>query len=157
MKIELIYLKGKTEPWAETACKELETKISYFFEFNRVEIKAKSEPRSHAKDKTAAEGQSLLAKISKNDFLILFDEKGREFSSSVEFSNKLVSLLSGSKNRLIFAIGGPYGFSQEVLDRAQQKWSLGRLTMNHHVAQVMAMEQIYRALTIWKGLPYHNA
>lgn len=150
------YLKGKTEPWAGAAADEYVKKISYFFKFEKAAIKSKSEARDNADSKKRAEATSLLAKIEPQDFLILFDEAGKTFKNSREFSRELVRVIEGAYPRVVFTIGGPYGFDTSVQNRAQAKWSLSGLTMNHHIAQIAALEQIYRGLTIWKGLPYHN-
>jgi 23S rRNA (pseudouridine1915-N3)-methyltransferase len=156
MKLVLLYLKGKPEPWAEEACEDLVKKISRFFQTERISIKSKSLDRDDAVKKKNAEGEALLENLSPSDFVILFDEHGKLAKSSEEFSSHLVKVFSQQRSRFVFVIGGPYGFSDEVLKRADLKLSLSPLTMNHHLAQVTALEQIYRALTIWKGLPYHN-
>lgn len=156
MKVALFYLKGKSEDWADRACEDYAQKIQYFTKFERVAIKSKSLDRDNKLEKISAESEAILGKIQKSDAVILFDESGSQFKNSVEFSNKFISYYGGSNSRIVFIIGGPYGFSDEVKSRAVARWSLGSLTMNHHVAQVAALEQIYRAFTIWKGLPYHN-
>jgi 23S rRNA (pseudouridine1915-N3)-methyltransferase len=156
MKIEFLYLKGKSSAWAEDAANDYVTKIEKFFSFSRIALKSKSSDRDHSADKTAADSNAILAKLSDSDTVILFDESGKTFKNSVEFSKELIKFLGRQSPKVVFIIGGPYGFSEEIKNRAQARWSLSPLTMNHHVAQVAALEQIYRALTIWRGLPYHN-
>ena len=138
------------------ASENLEKKIGHFFTFKRVAIKSKTSDREKAEEKIRKESEALFQHLESSDFVILFDESGREHKGSIDFSNNLIKCLSGKTNRVVFIIGGPYGFSEELKSRANLCWSLSRLTMNHHVAHVVALEQIYRALTIWRGIPYHN-
>jgi 23S rRNA (pseudouridine1915-N3)-methyltransferase len=156
MKLELWYLKGKPEAWADQACDEYVEKLARFFDFTRVAIKSKSLDREDAEAKIKMECDAVISKLADRDLLVLFDESGRTFKTSLEFSAELVKILGQQSRRVVFLIGGPYGFNHEIRERARARWSLGGLTMNHHVAQVVALEQIYRGLTIWKGLPYHN-
>jgi 23S rRNA (pseudouridine1915-N3)-methyltransferase len=156
MKLKLFYLKGKSESWAEMAASDLEKKISRFFPFAIESVKSKSNDRENAEEKKSQESISLLKKIDSSDYVVLFDEGGKAFKNSIEFSIELVSALGKKSSRIVFVIGGPYGFSEDIRKRSNARWSLSGLTYNHHVAQVVALEQIYRALTIWKGLPYHN-
>src|SRR5690606_17078793 len=130
--------------------------ISYFYPTTRVAIKSKSKDRENSEDKKQAESEAILAKLQSGDTLILFDESGKNFKSSREFSENLVRVLESKSGRIVFLIGGPYGFTEALRKKAFARWSLSGLTMNHHIAQVAGLEQIYRALTIWKGLPYHN-
>lgn len=156
MKMALIYLKGKNESWAEEANDLYAQKISGFLPFERIAVKAKSLDRSNSIEKKKIESAAFLAYIEKSDLLVVFDEAGKNLKNSQTFSADLVRLLGRQSRRVVFGIGGAYGFSAEVKNRAQESWSLSPLTMNHHLAQVTALEQIYRALTIWKNFPYHN-
>ncbi len=101
------------------------------------------------------EGQLILYKITAYDHLILLDEMGKEFSSIgfAEFIQKKMN--SGIKN-LIFVIGGPYGFSEEVYQKAQGKISLSQMTFSHQMIRLFAVEQIYRSFTILNNEPYHH-
>ena len=156
MKGCLFYLKGKAEPWADIAAAEYAEKISRFIPFTREPLKSKSADRANADEKKRAEAEAVLSKINPRDNVILFDESGQKFKNSEEFSRELIKIISSGSQRVVLVIGGPYGFSEKVMVRAQSRWSLSGLTMNHHVAQIVALEQIYRAMTIWKGIPYHN-
>lgn len=101
------------------------------------------------------EGQLLLKRIKPGDHMILLDERGKELHS-IAFAEYLNGL-EGRVNHLHFVIGGPYGFSEEVYDRADAKLSLSKLTFSHQLVRVIFMEQLYRAYTILKGEPYHHA
>lgn len=101
------------------------------------------------------EGESILARISPGDCVVLMDERGREMTSrefAVFIDRKSVSL----GRNLVFVIGGPYGFSDKVYGRADMKMGLSRLTFTHEMARVLTAEQIYRAMTILRGEPYHH-
>ena len=101
------------------------------------------------------EGRHILKRVKPGDFMLLLDERGREFDS-IAFANYLKSL-EGKVNHLLFVIGGPYGFSSEVYERSDGRLSLSRLTFSHQLVRVIFMEQLYRAYTILKGEPYHHA
>jgi 23S rRNA (pseudouridine1915-N3)-methyltransferase len=101
------------------------------------------------------EAALLLKRIRPTDHLLLLDERGKEYNS-ISFAEYLNSL-EGRVNHLVFVIGGPYGFSEEVYHRAEGKLSLSRLTFSHQLVRVIFMEQLYRAYTILKGEPYHHA
>ena len=101
------------------------------------------------------EGKLLLKRLKSGDFMILLDERGKEYYS-ISFAEYLNGL-EGRVNHLLFVIGGPYGFSEEVYARADAKLSLSKMTFSHQLVRVIFMEQLYRAFTILKGEPYHHA
>lgn len=101
------------------------------------------------------EGDKILAKLQKGDFLILLDEKGKTFTS-VQFAKYIEKQLHQSHHRIIFLIGGAYGFSEEVYKRANQKLSLSDMTFSHQMIRLFFLEQFYRAMTILRNEPYHN-
>ncbi len=101
------------------------------------------------------EGEIILNKLQKDDFLILLDENGKQ-STSVEFSQFLEKKQMDGTKRLIFQIGGAYGFSEAVYARANYKMSLSKLTFSHQMVRLFFVEQLYRAFTILKGEKYHN-
>ena len=101
------------------------------------------------------EGTLILQKIKESDFVVLLDERGKQFSS-IEFSEFLQKkMLSGTK-RLLFIVGGPYGFSEAVYARANSLLSLSKMTFNHEMVRLFFVEQIYRAMTILRNEPYHH-
>ena len=100
------------------------------------------------------EGGLILKRIKAGDYLILLDERGKEFHS-IGFAEHL-NKLEGRVNHVIFVIGGPYGFSEAVYSRANEKFSLSKLTFSHQLIRLLFMEQIYRSFTIRKGEPYHH-
>ena len=101
------------------------------------------------------EGVLLLRRFKSTDYVILLDERGTEYNS-ISFAEHLNSL-EGRVNQLLFVIGGPYGFSKSVYNRADARLSLSKLTFSHQLVRLLFMEQLYRAFTILKGEPYHHA
>ena len=102
------------------------------------------------------EGELILQKLKPDDILVLLDEKGKHYGSE-EFAHWLDHTLHHSTKRVIFLIGGAYGFSPAVYDRANAKLALSYMTFSHQMIRLFLAEQIYRAYTILRGEPYHNA
>lgn len=101
------------------------------------------------------EGEMILKQIVDSDRVYLLDERGKEYTSR-EFASVLERELGSGKKRLVFIVGGPYGFSKKVYDRADSMLSLSRMTFNHEMVRLFFIEQIYRAVAIINGLPYHH-
>ena len=101
------------------------------------------------------EGELILAGVQNSDFLVLLDEKGKQFSSEA-FSEYIQKRMNTGLKRLIFVIGGPYGFSSEVYTRADSKVSLSKMTFSHQMVRLFFTEQLYRAFSILKNEPYHH-
>jgi 23S rRNA (pseudouridine1915-N3)-methyltransferase len=100
------------------------------------------------------EGKLILKKINPNDQVVILDEKGKAFTSR-QFSAFLQKKLNGGSN-LVFVVGGPFGFSKEIYERANEKISLSSMTFSHQMIRLFFNEQLYRALTILKGEKYHH-
>lgn len=101
------------------------------------------------------EGELILNKLNATDVLILLDENGKQLDS-VAFSNYLQKHMNSGIKRLVFVIGGPYGFSQDVYNKAQGKLSLSKMTFSHQMIRLFVIEQLYRGFTILKNEPYHH-
>lgn len=101
------------------------------------------------------EGDAILKRIEPGDRLILLDENGREMTSR-EFASFMEKQMASGVKRLVFAVGGPYGFSPAVYSRADSKLSLSRMTFNHEMVRLFFAEQLYRAQTILRNEPYHH-
>ena len=101
------------------------------------------------------EGELILQQLTGGDELILLDEKGQQ-KSSVGFARFLEKKMLVGTKQLIFVIGGPYGFSAKVYEKAAQKMSLSAMTFSHQMVRLIFLEQLYRAFTIIKGEPYHH-
>lgn len=156
MKIE-IWMVGKTafsylKEGINIYEKRLKRYIPVKFEVIPDIKNAKNLSASELKKK---EGVLISKRIQSDDLLILLDEKGKAFSS-VKFAGFVEKQLSSSKKRIIFQIGGAYGFSDEVYRRADFKIALSEMTFSHQMIRLFFAEQLYRAMTILKGEPYHN-
>lgn len=101
------------------------------------------------------EGELILNYLNHSDMSVLLDEHGAEYSS-IEFSSQLQKMMSSGRKRIVFIIGGPYGFSKQVYQRADTKISLSKMTFTHEMVRLFFTEQIYRAFTILRGEPYHH-
>ena len=101
------------------------------------------------------EGELILKQLQSADELILLDEKGKEFRS-IEFSKYLQKKMNSGIKQLVFVIGGPYGFSEEVYKKSKGKISLSKMTFSHQMVRLFIVEQVYRAFTIIKNEPYHH-
>jgi 23S rRNA (pseudouridine1915-N3)-methyltransferase len=155
MKFVLFNLATAKEPWAEEASELYKKKISHFIPFEIQSLKAKKSAREDADFKRNEESDLILKNLSNDDFVVLLDERGSAFDS-IQFSKKVENILGSSKKRAIFIIGGAFGVNDEVRKRADLKVALSPMVMNHLMAQTMSLEQIYRAFTIIKKIPYHN-
>ena len=101
------------------------------------------------------EAKLIMGHISQDDFLIILDEKGKEYTS-VDFSAVIAQKQNSSVKRLIFLIGGPFGFSEVIYKRSNLKLSLSQMTFSHQMVRLFFVEQLYRAFTILKGEKYHH-
>lgn len=155
MQIMLYSFTTAKESWFAEAKDVYEKKLKYFCKFETQVLKTRSGGRDSQDDKLKHEGQVLLEHLSADDYVVLFDEKAKQMTS-VQFSKKLEQWMQSGKKRLVFVIGGAYGFDDIVKQRAQFRISFSPMTMNHLVAEVVAYEQLYRAFAIQKNLPYHN-
>ena len=101
------------------------------------------------------EGKLILGKLGPTDVLILLDESGKQMDS-VSFSDYLQKHMNSGIKQLVFVIGGPYGFSSEIYEKAQGKLSLSKMTFSHQMVRLFVVEQLYRAFTILRNEPYHH-
>ena len=124
------------------------------FEFQIIPDLKKAKNLTETQQKQA-EGVEILKQLNSSDTLILLDEKGRSFSS-VGFSEFLQKKMNSGLKNLVFVIGGPYGFSEEIYKRANGKISLSAMTFSHQMVRLFFVEQLYRAFTILKNEPYHH-
>lgn len=103
----------------------------------------------------SAEGEMILRQIKGGDTMVLLDEHGHQFTS-VEYSRELQKRMASGIKRLVMVIGGPYGFSDEVRQKASGMVSLSKMTFTHEMVRLFFIEQVYRAMTILRGEPYHH-
>lgn len=156
--MKLLFLfTGKTESgWTRDGLDEYLKRLKHYAELEAIELPSlKNAGKLDEAAQKKAEGEQQLAKIAASDRLVVLDDRGKEFASPelAEWFQK--QQLAGYK-RLVFLIGGPFGFSDEVYKRADVKMSLSRLTFSHQMVRVILAEQVYRAFTILRGEKYHH-
>ncbi len=153
----VLLLHGKTTQEATSELeKEYYKRIQRYWPFeSKVIPDLKNSTKLSPAEVSRKEGQKLLEELQSGDWLVLLDEKGKTFSSR-QFAEQIQKWFNQSPNRLVFVVGGPYGFSDEVYARANQKISLSAMTFSHQIVRALFAEQLYRAATILKGEPYHH-
>ena len=156
MNIKLLAI-GKTDnKELQTLMNDYMKRLSFYVKFDMeiiADIKnAKNLSEAQQKQK---EVELILSKINPTDFLILLDEKGKEFTS-VGFADELQKRMNAGIKTLVFVIGGPYGFSEEVYQNAKGKISLSKMTFSHQMIRLFMIEQLYRGFTILRNEPYHH-
>ena len=156
MKI-LVLAIGKTdEQWVQEALLRYSKRLQHYlpFEFEVITDLKNTKNLSEAQQKEK-EGALILKKLNPTDKVVLLDEKGKEYRS-VEFAKHLQQQMNSGVKRLVFIIGGPYGFSPELYAKAQGKLALSKMTFSHQMIRPFFVEQLYRAMTILKNEPYHH-
>ncbi|MBL7889528.1 MAG: 23S rRNA (pseudouridine(1915)-N(3))-methyltransferase RlmH [Bacteroidia bacterium] len=156
MKITLI-LNGKTED--DHIIKGFaiyEQRLKHYISFETIVIPAlKNTKALSVEQQKQKEAELLFKHIQSSDKLILLDENGKEYHS-VGFSEFIQQQMNSGIKNLVFVVGGPYGFSDEVYKRANGKLSLSKMTFSHQMVRLFFVEQVYRAMTILKNEPYHH-
>ena len=156
MKISLVVI-GKTDAnYFSEAIREFQNRLVHYIPFEMQVIpdikNAKNLSESQQKEK---EGELILKAIQPGDVVVLLDEHGKEFRS-IEFADWVEKKMHTVNKRLVFIIGGPYGFSPSVYAAAQEKISLSKMTFSHQMIRLIFVEQLYRAMTILNNGPYHH-
>jgi len=156
LKIELRSIGKTSFPYLIEGISIYEKRLKHYISYQSVIIpdikNAKNLSPAQLKEK---EGVALLNKIESGDFVIILDEKGKAYTS-VKFAGFLEKQLQMSHKRIIFIIGGAFGFSDAVYARANSKLALSDMTFSHQMIRLFFTEQVYRACTIIRGEPYHN-
>lgn len=156
MKVCLLVI-GKTDTdYIRDGIREYEKRLSFYVPYEMKVIpdikQAKNLSEMQQKER---EGELIMKQLETSDRVVLLDEKGREYTSK-GFADFLAQKMLAGNKRLVFVIGGPYGFSEQVYQRANEKISLSRMTFSHQMVRMIFAEQLYRAMTILKGEPYHH-
>lgn len=155
MRVDLLTLATAHEKWADEASALYQKKISHFFNFQKIELKGSKNSRAQGDKKRHEDSDIIRTKIAKEDFVILLDEKGLNLNSR-GFAKKFEGALNSGKKRILLIIGGPFGVDEDIKAKAHLVLSLSPLTFNHLLAETVLLEQVYRAMTILKNIPYHN-
>lgn len=154
MKISLLMVGKTTDARLVSLIDEYQQRLKHYVPFELVVLPDIKNAKSLTQDQLkAAEGEAILAKVGTTE-VVLLDEHGAEYRS-VDFASWLQKKMSSGRD-LTLVIGGAYGFSPAVYERANGKLSLSQMTFSHQMIRLMAIEQIYRAMTILRGEPYHH-
>jgi len=155
MKTELILVGRTTDRHFQAGINDYAERIGHYMPFNITVIPELKNTKSlTAEQQKTAEGELILKQIQPSDTVVLLDEHGRE-QRSLEFARWLEQKRNTAR-RLLFVVGGPYGFSEAVYARANELISLSKMTFSHQMVRLVFTEQLYRACTIIKGEPYHH-
>ncbi|HTB33218.1 MAG TPA: 23S rRNA (pseudouridine(1915)-N(3))-methyltransferase RlmH [Bacteroidia bacterium] len=155
MKISLITIGDNEDKYQATGFELYAKRLQHYASFDTVIIPSQKN-RSNSKEAAIqAEAKEIQKKVASTDLVILLDEKGKDYTS-VEFAKQIQKYLNMPGKKMVFIIGGPYGFAPEIKERANQTISLSKMTFNHQMARLFFLEQLYRAMTILKGEPYHH-
>lgn len=156
MTIHIICIGKTDEKPLEELISKYEKRLPLHWNYQRIEIpdlkNRKNLSESQQKEK---EAELIFSKLLPTDYLILLDEKGKQQHSSA-FAQSIQDLMNQSIKQVVFLIGGPYGFSDEIYKRANRKLSLSEMTFTHQMVRLFLVEQLYRAFTILQGKPYHH-
>ena len=155
MKITLLVVGKTTDTHIELLIQEYQKRLAHYIPFNiQVIPELKNTKALTLEQQKQTEGELILRTINSSTDLVLLDEHGKEFRS-IEFADYLQKKMSFGRD-VVFVVGGPYGFSQAVYERANGKISLSKMTFSHQMVRLFFVEQIYRAMTILRGEPYHH-
>ncbi len=156
MKVKLIVVGKTKKSFLTEGEKEYQKRLTRYLNLELIEIPdVKNAKKRSEEEIKREESKAILSKLSSTDFVSLLDEKGKEFTS-VKFAKHLERQFIHGGHTLVFVIGGPYGFHKDVYDRSNEKIALSQLTFSHQMVRLFFVEQLYRAMTILKGEPYHH-
>lgn len=156
MKISLFAVGKTSYPFVQEGCDLYFNRLKHYTKFEEIIIEDVKKPGSLSPEQLKQEeGKKILAKVNPTNFVVLLDEKGKVFTS-VKFAAWIEQQQIQSVPHLVFIIGGAFGFSSEVYERANMKLQLSAMTFSHQIIRSIFAEQLYRAFTIIKGEPYHN-
>lgn len=156
MKITFLVIGKTDEVYLREGIEKYLKRLKHYITFHYVEIPdLKNTKYLNVAEQKSKEAELILKQLKPTDQLILLDENGEDFNSE-DFANYLNKKMLASVQNLVFVVGGPYGFDQQVYAKAQGKISLSRMTFSHQMVRLFFVEQVYRAFTILKGEPYHH-
>lgn len=156
MKISLLVI-GKTDAgYFVDAIREYENRLVHYIPFEMQVIPDIKNTKSLTEDQQKEkEGELINKYLQAGDYLVLLDERGKEFSS-LQFASYLEKKTHTVAKRLVFIVGGPYGFAESIYKKASEKISLSKMTFSHQMIRLIFVEQLYRAMTILNNEPYHH-
>lgn len=156
MKVTLLVI-GKTDAsYFNEAIKVYEKRLEHYIPFDIEVIPDIKNAKNLSEDiQKNKEGELIIKKLTNLDYVVLLDDKGKEFTS-LKFADYMDKKMQTVSKRLVFIIGGAYGFSEEIYKRANEKMTLSRMTFSHQMVRLIFVEQLYRAMTILNNEPYHH-
>jgi 23S rRNA (pseudouridine1915-N3)-methyltransferase len=156
MKVTFLTVGKTTFPFVKEGCDVFIKRIKHYTTFEMIEIPELKNTSGLSKEQIKAkEGELILKHIKNTDKVILLDEHGKRFTS-VEWAKEIEKEMTIGTKSIFFIVGGAYGFSPSLYQRADSKLSLSDMTFSHQIIRLFFIEQLYRAFTIIKGEPYHN-
>ena len=156
MHIKLIFIGKTVFSYINEGIIIFEKRLSHYAPLEIITLDASKKAASkNAMGQKKYEADLILKTIKPNDYVVLLDEKGKEFNS-IQFSGALQKLMSSLQSNLIFIVGGAYGFDEKIYKRANMLLSLSKMTFSHQVIRLFFLEQLYRAMTIIRNEPYHH-
>ena len=156
MKIVLLAIGKTKEQYLIEGISQYQKRLNHYTQFELLEIpNIKNANNLSDSELLRKEGELILQQLQLSDHLVLLDDKGKDFTSS-KFAEKLQGWMLSSKKRLVFVVGGAYGFSEQVYQRGNEKLSLSKMTFSHQMVRLFFVEQIYRGYTILNNEPYHH-
>ena len=156
MEICVVCIGKTSTQWIQEGLSHFESRIIKYIKFSSINIPDIKNVKSLSVDLIKeAEGKAILKCLNRSDFVVLMDERGKEFTSK-EYADWFQRQMNSGIKRLVIIVGGPYGFSKDVYARADSLISLSKMTFTHEMAKLILTEQLYRAFTILKGEPYHH-
>jgi 23S rRNA (pseudouridine1915-N3)-methyltransferase len=156
MKIQLIVVGKTNQSFVKQGLDEFCSRLMHYYPFELEVIPdIKNTKHLSVEQQKAKEGELILQSFQAGDFIVLLDEKGKEFTS-VKFAEYIEKKVNAGLKRLVFVIGGAYGFSSAVYEAAHEKIALSKMTFPHQLIRLIFIEQLYRAMTILHNEPYHH-
>lgn len=156
MKISLLLIGKTNSKFLIDGIQEYVKRLSFYIPFSIKYLNDTKNTRKLSQEQQKQlEGKMILDSLEKSDYVVLLDEHGTEFTS-IEFARYIEKKQSTVQRQLVFIVGGPYGFSDDVKKRANEKISMSKMTFSHEMIRLFFVEQLYRAMTIIKNEPYHH-
>ncbi len=156
MKIALLCIGRTRDQLLEKAIQRYVDRLTHYVGFSIQALPdLKSTARLSEAQQKEREGAMILGALQPGDHVVLLDERGKDLTSR-QFSAEIERRMNSGLKRVVYIVGGPYGFSEEVYRRADSMMSLSRMTFSHEMVRLFFVEQVYRAMTILRGEPYHH-
>ena len=156
MKIVFLLLGKTNEKYLIEGISLYQNRLKHYTSFEMIEIPNIKNSKNLTKlELMKKEGDLILKNIQNSDHLVLLDEKGKEYNS-IKFSEKIQNWMLSGKKRIVFVVGGSYGFSNDLYHRGNEKISLSKMTFSHQMVRLFFLEQLYRGYSILNNQPYHH-